>query len=82
MKRDSWLQAMGVAKESDMTQQLNKDLIGTNLFENDQVMGRFFFFFFFPLSYENKLGTLVRRDQNLRISARESVKLGHVSKRG
>ena len=47
MKRDSWLQAMGVAKESDMTQQLNKDLIGTNLFENDQVMGRFFFFFFF-----------------------------------
>ena len=81
MKRDSWLQAMGVAKESDMTQQLNKDLIGTNLFENDQVMGRLFYFFF-PLSYVKKLGTLVKRDQNLRISARESVKLGHVSKRG
>ena len=46
MKRDSWLQARGVAKESDMTQQLNKDLIGTNLFENDQVMGRLFYFFF------------------------------------
>ena len=81
MNRDSGLQAMGVAKESDVTQQPNKDLIGTNLFENDQVMGRLFYLFF-PLSYEKKLRTLVKRDQNLRISARESVKLGHVSKRG
>ena len=81
MNRDSGLQAMGVAKESDVTQQPNKDLIGTNLFENDQVMGRLFYLFF-PLSYEKKLRTLVKRDQNLRISAPESVKLGHVSKRG
>ena len=55
MNRDSGLQAMGVAKESDVTQQPNKDLIGTNLFENDQVMGRLFYLFF-PLALESLHG--------------------------
>ena len=48
MNRGSELQSIGVAKESDMAQPLNKELIGTKLFENDQVMGRLWLLFFFP----------------------------------